>query len=150
MNDPQQDEFDEVSSQYRALDQEGSPESLDRAVLRMARQEVRRDSKPGWLDTFAKPLALAAGVAVVAIVAINFDLLTSFDSGANRTPLQAGSDAYPGQSTDSGYCNDEQIATIESWQSCISELEASGRIEDADSERNRLRRAHPDAGALAR
>lgn len=146
----QQNEFDDVSRAYREQDSETTPAALDRRVLQAARRELDQDVQQRWLFVFTKPLALAAAAALLAVIVINVEHLPGMGTPGIQTPLQAGSDAYPGNSSDSGFCNDTEIATIEGWQACIAELESSGRTEDAASERSRLRRAHPGAGELAR
>lgn len=63
-NDNRQADNPDLSTAYRAVANERTPPTLDRAVLTLARQETRVSAGSDWLNRWYRPAAFAATVAL--------------------------------------------------------------------------------------
>jgi len=141
---------DEVSRLYKSCADESAPRHLDDAILRQAAAAVHsRTAGPvywfqQWLDTTRRPLAIAAVMLLSVGVAVQYFAITE-SNNAGQMPLQAGTEAWPGQSSETpGLCTEDQQQSVEHWLECIAELEKAGRTDDATDERRRMLRAFPE------
>ena len=161
-----------VSEAYRSVANERAPAELDKTVLRAAARELDRDRWFGWFVPYFRPAAFAATACLCLAVVLELnqtvtsvpdpaldgdaaDMVDDFASaaaeGASRfreigatatetTQLSQTTGAAAGPR----YCDDDAVATAESWWRCVQDLRAAGRLAEAGSEARRLLEAHPD------
>ena len=141
---------DEVSRLYKSCADESAPRHLDDAVLRQAASAVRDGTAAPdhwlrkWFGTTRRPLAIAAAMLLSVGIAVQYFNVTDTNN-TGQMPLQAGSEAWPGQSSETpGLCTESQQQSVERWLGCIAELEKTGRVDDATDERRRMLRAFPE------
>lgn len=138
-----------LSELYRQSATDTAPAHLDAAVLQQATDAARpmvasRNLLRRCLAPLQRPPLVAAVGAVVA-VAIAAPLFLATDVAPEKPPLAAGSDAWPGQSSEPpGLCSERQQQSVPLWLDCINELEEGGQPAVAADERSRLLRAFPE------
>jgi len=75
----------ELSSAYREIAAETTPQDLDRAILRLANQELQSPSGAAWRDRWYRPLAIVATVTLSLALILQLNESSLFAPPAGMT-----------------------------------------------------------------
>lgn len=118
-----------LSGQYRRLADESVPGALDRAVLRTARNEARKNTTAGWQPAWFRPATTIAMIALSLALILEFNdaniLTPPFLTGDQTLPLENPANVF----RDAADVAAEQIREAEAAAS--SEMQNPGS--DAES-----------------
>lgn len=159
-----------VSTTYRELANESTPDALDRSVLRKAAAAAR----PGYLRSMfrMRPMAWVAMAGLCLAVVLRITQLPQPEEAVIETdavfpatvqapersrPTEKQRTNPPAPALQAGYaserallnvqnpgCDEESTATPVTWLECIATLEQAGQSDAASRQRERMKQAFPE------
>ena len=173
-NAPQRGADEKLGELYRSVAAEKPSVELDQRILRRAKQATRREKPVWlrWLRPAIAATVVGSSLILVAGQYGLWNPNTPASGGAGVVqdfgdvareskerirefggavaPQVLNPDSLPADTyrntapSTSRYCRDEQVASRDAWEACISRLHESGRETEASEERRILRAAFAD------
>jgi hypothetical protein len=105
----------QLSSEYGAIATESAPEKLDRAILRLAKQEVRSSSGAAWRDRWYRPAVFVATVSLslALVLQLNESSFLVSPDGVTSAPLNGITPVPESAFQDAARATSQQLRQIE-------------------------------------